>query len=86
MKTGALHGSHSAGQSDPGHHETKLRRTASISVGGCSMNPDFTKWLDMVWEALAEEDLTKRERMLQDAHRVLDKLRQQHSPQANPAA
>jgi hypothetical protein len=41
------------------------------------MNPDFTIWLDMVWEALAEEDLTKRERMLQDAHRALDQLRPQ---------
>jgi hypothetical protein len=35
------------------------------------MNPDFTIWLDKVWEALAEEDLTERERMLRDAHSVL---------------
>ena len=48
------------------------------------MNPDFTKWLDMVWEALAEEDLTKREGMLQDAHRVLDRLRPQDPAPEHP--
>jgi hypothetical protein len=48
------------------------------------MNPDFTIWLDMVWTALAEEDLTKRERMLQEAHRALDQLRPQDPASENP--
>ena len=45
-------------------------------------NPDFTKWLGMIWEALPEEDLTKREGMLQDANVVLEQLR----PQATSAS
>ena len=53
-------------------------------MGGCSMNPDFTKWLDMVWEALAEEDLTKRKGMLQDANRVLEQLRPQDPAYEHP--
>lgn len=46
------------------------------------MNPDFTIWLDMVWEALAEEDMPKRQGMLQDANTVLEQLR----PQTQPAS
>ena len=44
---------------------------------GCSMNPnpDLTKWLGMVWEALPEEDLAKRKGMLRDANAVLEQLR-----------
>jgi hypothetical protein len=45
-------------------------------------NPDFTIWLDMVWQALSEEDLINRERMLQDANVLLEQLR----PQAQPAS
>jgi hypothetical protein len=51
-------------------------KDAIMNGRDCLVNPDFTIWLDMVWEAL-EEDLTKRERMLQDAHRALDQLRPQ---------
>jgi hypothetical protein len=45
-------------------------------------SPDLTKWLGMVWEALPEEDLTKRKGMLQDANAVLEQLR----PQVTPAS
>jgi hypothetical protein len=52
------------------------------------MNPDFTKWLGMVWEALAEEDLPKRQGMLQDANTALEQLHQKFPlpPQADPAS
>ena len=46
------------------------------------MNPDFTEWLGMVWEALPEEDLAKRKEMLQDANSVLEQLH----PQVTPAS
>jgi hypothetical protein len=49
------------------------------------MNPDFTIWLDKVWEALAEEDLTERERMLRDAHSVLERLRPQEPAPEHPS-
>jgi len=39
----------------------------------------------MVWEALAQGDLTKRNGTLQDANTVFEQLRQKFIPQANPA-
>jgi hypothetical protein len=63
-------------------HVTPHQDEPTRIFGGCSVNPDFTKWLGMVWEALPEEDLAKRKDMLQDANAVLEQLR----PQATPAS
>jgi hypothetical protein len=34
-------------------------------------NPDLTKWLEMVWEALAEQDELERDRLLHAADAFL---------------
>ena len=40
-------------------------------------NRDFAKWLDILWQALSEEDLTKRNEMLQDANTFLERIHPQ---------
>jgi hypothetical protein len=46
-----------------------------MTVNGRSA-PELTDWLQMVWEALAEEDLTIRERKLEEANVLLQKNRE----------
>jgi hypothetical protein len=38
--------------------------------------PELTEWLQMVWEDLAEEDQTTRERKLEEANVLLQKNRE----------
>jgi hypothetical protein len=52
------------------------------SANTSNPNPDFTKWLGMVWEALPEEDQAKRKEMLQDANAVLEQLRPEATPES----
>jgi len=42
-------------------------------------NIDLTKWLQMVWDALTEQDEGKRDRLLQSADLF---LREDNTPQA----
>jgi len=40
-------------------------------------SPELTEWLQLVWEALAEEDDARRKRKLEAAKTLLEKHREQ---------
>jgi hypothetical protein len=51
-----------------------------------SNNPDFTKWLDILWRALSEEDLRKRNEMLNDANIFLEQIHPQTGISEDPGS
>jgi hypothetical protein len=58
----------------------QLEMTAGIERLGAALmnpNPDFANWLEILWHALSEEDLTKRNEMLQDANTFLERIHPQ---------
>lgn len=51
---------------------TEEQETTSSQKGQPKMqNPDLTRWLEMVWDALAEQDELKRDRLLRAADAFL---------------
>jgi hypothetical protein len=52
-------------------------RIKNLGRAQMNSNRDFAKWLDILWQALSEEDLTKRNEMLQDANTFLEQIHPQ---------